>query len=129
MLSKGKIREVHEDINAALAAVAKKHGLVLSQASKVVYDATTFKFTTQFAEAGAAGDAGIVDPKLISNANRFGLSIGLPHTMLGKSFEDTRLGTVTYIGMTSRDKAVVKAADGRMYRFKAHVVAQMLKGE
>lgn len=127
MLTKDRVKTIHADIQAALRQVAEKHGLTVSAQSKVTFGSTTFKFSTEFGLKDANGAGIEVDPKLARNAERFGGWQGLGAASLGKTFTDTRLGVVTYVGMTSRDKAIVKASDGRMYRYEASVVAKHLK--
>ena len=124
MLNKDKARQIHEDINAALKAVADKHGLNVGGGS-LRYTTTDFKFATTFALKGQTGEVE-VDPKLVMNHKRFAFYVGLGDK-LGKTFNDTRLGEVTYVGMTSRDKAICRAKDGKMYKFAAEVVARNIK--
>lgn len=108
MLNRDKLREIHADIQSALEAVAKKHGLVASQQSRLTYGTSSFKFTTEFAEASAAGDATFADPKLVRNAERFGTFIGLGTSALGKSFQDTRLGLATQATLTAATRRSFK---------------------
>lgn len=127
MFTRSNLQVIHADIQAALEAVAKKHGLIVSARGRVTFDTTTFKFSTEFAKQGAAGMVEGADPKLVSNATRFGYLHGLKPEMLGKTFTDMLLGEVTYIGMSSREKAVVKATNnGKQYRCPANVVSKKL---
>lgn len=126
-LNPAKIKNIHEDIKAALKLVAEKHGLSLSEASRISYSANSFKFTAEFGETLTVGDA-TVDPKFARNAERFGTFQGLGRTVIGRSFQHPSLGEVTYVGMTSRNKAVVSTPVGKMYRLDAQRVADALKG-
>jgi hypothetical protein len=124
-LTKEKVREIHNDIVAALTAVATKHGLDMSRQSQIRFDATTFKFTSQFGVKGtvsnAAGKTMLIDPKLINVATRYGLK-----DYLGREIEWDGLGTVTFVGLSSGTKAIVRADDGKQYKVVASRVKQKL---
>ena len=124
MLTKEKIKAVHDDIRDALEKVAKKHGLTVSDSTKIRYNDTTFRLTAEFGDAkGTAG----ADPRLFNNAQKHAWKVGLDSSKLGTKLEWTGLGTVTWVGMTGPAKAVIKTEAGKQFVVRAEALARVLK--
>lgn len=127
MLTKPKVQEIHADIKAALIAVAKKHNLKMSDATKILFNADTFKFTAEFGDLSSApAGAAAVDPKFLNNMKKHSWKFGLSISDIGAKFEVAPLGMVIMEGMSGTTKCAIRTLGGKGYLMKADQVARKL---
>lgn len=118
-ITKDSIKQIHDELDAALKAIAEKHGLDMSK-SKIVYGAEHFRmnleFHTKAATAKVAADAGLdaaaIDPADIDKFKRHCWKFGLAAKDLGNTAviqgKEYRL-----VGMSGYTKLVVqRVSDG-----------------
>lgn len=122
-MDKHKVIAVQKDINAALAEVAKKHGLSVSDI-RGSFSETGLKFSAVMGDIQKIGcDA---DPEYVRNLERNGKFYGLDKSFLGKSITiGTRAGLV-FQGLKGK-KAAFKAPDSKVWLYDASLAAQLLK--
>jgi hypothetical protein len=124
MLTAAKVKTIHADIDAALAAVAKKHGLNLGRGTHIRYNAETFKLTAEFGDKSSTGE---VDPKFLMNLKRYGWEFDLDEKDIGKTFNVDTLGECKFTGMSGRIKAgITQLSTGKGYVMRAEAVAKKL---
>ena len=90
-ITKQSIAQIHAELDAALKAIAAKHGLDMSK-SRIVYTDTKFKMNLEFhtkeaiaATAAEAGlDADAVEPADLEKFKAHGWKFGLKTEHLGK---------------------------------------------
>ena len=94
---------LREDIQAALDAVAKKHGVVAGRLGRIGYTANTFKASLDFGTTESSSGEEIVDPKLFANMKRHGFKVGFAVTDIGKlvDFGTGTVGKAKIVGMVS----------------------------
>lgn len=123
MLNKEKVAQIQADIQAALQAVADKHGLAMS-GTKIVFSDVDFKLTTTFGDKSEIG--GDVDPEFVRNLKRNGAMYGLSVADLGKQVNIGNRVGLKFQGLRGK-KAVMKAPDNRIWLYDATLVAQLMR--
>jgi len=98
-IDKQKIKEIHGDLNGALDAVAKKHGLKRGDFGITYYD-FGFKFTVDFTDKSVAGDA---DPTYYKNLRKFGPWYDLCTEDIGKTTVKLRDSEYLIEGMKDKN--------------------------
>lgn len=101
------LRKLREEINTAIAVIAKKYNLNLKCAN-ATYDATSFKFKL---EGGLQGAPDPYEKAWKNNAQYIGLNpdwLGKDVTYAGKQF--------VVKGLKPRGSSVLIEANGRMFR-------------
>ncbi len=122
MLNAQKIKVIHADIKKTLDELAKRHGLVLGNGTRISYNDETFKFTAEFGDKESTGG---VDPKYLNCMKKHGWKFGLSESHIGKTFEAGE-GKVTILGMSGYSKVAAKAADGKVWLYRANMVAMKM---
>lgn len=120
MIDKDRIHQIHQEIDAALGVIAKKHNLVIVR-SYIGYESDNFRLTATFGDKAEVGEN---NPIFIKNLRRHGPAFGLDTTDLGKKFV-TRQGEFEVLGMRGRN-VVAKRTDGQLYSYDPHTVAGLL---
>lgn len=122
-MDKQKVIAVQKDIDAALAEVAKKHGLSVS-GIRGNFSEIGLKFSAVMGDIQTIGcDA---DPEYVRNLERNGEFYGLDKSFVGKSITiGTRAGLV-FQGLKGK-KAAFKAPDNKVWLYDAALAAQLLK--
>ena len=116
-MDRNKAKLIAEDMKAALAAVAAKHGVTVKVGGGR-FDDTAFTPKVEFAEAGAAE----------ADFTRFAPSFGLQASSFGKAFNfNGKAYTVTGIRLNAPKQPVIATGtDGKTYTFPALTVARNL---
>lgn len=123
MLNKEKVSQIQADIQAALQAVADKHGLAMS-GTKIVFSDVDFKLTTTFGDKSEIG--GDVDPEFVRNLKRNGAMYGLSVADLGKQVNIGNRVDLKFQGLRGK-KAAMKAPDNKIWLYDATLVAQLMR--
>jgi hypothetical protein len=119
-LTEDKVKAVQIDLDEALKAIAKKHGLTVAP-SRIIYTESTFKFTVEF------GDG--VNPKYFNSTRKHGWKFGFTVEHIGQTFEDRSaqsLGKITFAGMSGPRRAGITDARRNPYSADAAIVARMM---
>lgn len=118
MLTKDQAREIHNDIQAALAAVVQKHNLQTGR-SRISYDPTSgvFKLTADFSQKSSTGD---VPPQFVRDLQRYGRKYGLTLEHLNR---ELRPGNI-FVGLKG-ETAIIKR-DDKFWKADARTVAREL---
>lgn len=124
MLTQDKISAFHTDLDAAIEAVAKKHGMTFKQVGRMMYDPTvgTVKYNTMFGDVATMG--GDIDPVALKVTRTHGWFNSFKVEDIGK-LEFTYGGKkYLFMGLKNRDTAIIKeVATGKPYRLKSAAVA------
>lgn len=128
---RANLKDIRADLNTALAAVAKKHGITLD-VGNIRFDATSFstKLIATVAATGStattAAPAG-VNPTWVANFKKYAVMFGLKPTDLNKQIKYAGK-TVTIVGI--RPKAnyplVIQRATGGLVAVSAEAVKSAL---
>lgn len=124
MKSKSEIKQIHNDLEAALQSVMEKHNLSGSD-SRITYGETGFKFAMQFGFKDVIGED--ADPKYLQGLQRYGRLYELSVADIGQEFT---LGDTAYVlkGMISKVNAIVeRVSDKKLWKMTASVVSRQLK--
>ena len=122
-MDKQKVIIIQNDIDAALAEVAKKHGLSVS-GIRGSFSETGLKFSAVMGDIQTIGSD--ADPEYVRNLERNGRFYGLDKSFIGKSITiGTRAGLV-FQGLKGK-KAAFKAPDKKIWLYDAALAAQLLK--
>lgn len=124
MLTKDTVKTIHDDLQAAMAEVAKKHNLTMGR-SLASYTAAGFKLTCDFGDRASTGGTDI-DPALVRNLQRNGFLYGLTASDLNRPL---KLGAKAFLfqGLRGRNAVVKEVATGKLWRYSADVIASALK--
>ena len=117
--TKAKVIMIQSELNAALEALAKKHGLTVSPA-RIKWNDGEITATTMFGDK-KDGDA---DPVLKRDIQRYGWAFGLTEAHIGKTFQSAK-GTMVVQGMRA-SKVIAQSPDGKQWKYDAEVVAKLL---
>lgn len=123
MLTKDKVSTIQSDLQAALAEVAKKHGLSMS-GTRIVFGSTDFKLTCQFADKSATGGEEI-DPTLIANLRRNGPLYGFTMADVNREFQIPGKGTAKFLGL--RGRFAIIQLNGKNWKYDVNMIAAMVK--
>jgi hypothetical protein len=115
-IDKLALATIRTDLQAALEAVCKKHGLVAPRGMNISYTDTTFKTTLTFGLETSDTGAPMVDPKLHNNMFKHGHKVGFSVSDIGKSVLFHDIGQTKIVGMCGYTKIAVQADDGKIYR-------------
>lgn len=122
-MDKQKVIAIQKDIDAALAEVAKKHGLSVS-GIRGSFSETGLKFSAVMGDIQTIGcDA---DPEYVRNLERNGQFYGLDKTFIGKVVTIGARTGLVFQGLKGK-KAAFKAPDQKVWLYDAQVAAQILK--
>lgn len=122
---KANLQALRTEIEAALAAVAAKHGISLKLGG-MRYQATSFSVTLEAAAASADGSPTGKEAEAFRSLAEF---FGLKANDLGRTFE-SRNGQHKIVGLRGRsDRApiITETPDGKRYKWDAAIVATLLK--
>ena len=121
-LDKSSVKQIHDDLRAAIDAVVLKHNLTVG-ATHITYSTAGFKFTGEYGCKDVMGDSDpILYRELVKHGWKFGLSIddlGREISSQGRTFKIEGMKGAWVIG-----KNVI---DQKMYKFKANTVLALLK--
>jgi hypothetical protein len=120
MFTPSVLKDLRDDINAALESVGAKYNVKLT-AGNVSYTADNATFKLQAASISESGD---VLTKEASDFKVFAASYGLKPEDLGKPFT-TGTGTYTIVGLRSRSykmPIIGKNSNGKMFKFSPQAV-------
>jgi len=106
-ITKEKLGPIRQDITAALGLVAKKHNLTAG-GFNIRFDEKSFRFTIEFSDNSAVGVVAGVDPKYLSNLQRYGWEFHLTEKDIGKKFKTPDLGVCEFLGLAGRSRCVIK---------------------
>ena len=121
---RSKIKEIHKDVNDALALIAKKHGMSSLSTGTLRFDETNFRVTV----TGIAGlDAFMNNNKPIETLSLSDLVN--PRTLIGKTFIATngnKFTVVDYKANRPKYPIVASNAAGTLYKFTVESVKRGL---
>jgi hypothetical protein len=119
------VKALNKELADLLTAFATKHGLSKGN-QRIVYarDGSTMKVTVEFGSKAVTGE---VNPVYFKNTARHGMFVGLSTKNIGTKVQVGRLGLVEFVGMSSPKFAIVKAADGRLFKYDPQVLSALLK--
>lgn len=124
---KVNLKTVREDINSALAEVAKKHGIEL-EIGNISFDALSFRTTLKASVKDGTADSSLPGTaEMRTDFKRFASIFGLSESDLGKTFKQGRK-EYTIVGMKPRKRTapIIATTDGNMYAFPAEMVRSLL---
>jgi hypothetical protein len=121
-LTKPQLVVIRADINAALAAVAKKHGVDFSLGNiRFSPDTLTGKLTGVVRSAAGNTTGGPVDLKSLALAKSGTWLLGNTFVNAAK-YRSPTLGTVNFVGYNSRARAypfIVLTSSGKRYKISS----------
>jgi hypothetical protein len=126
MLNATKVAQLRKDIDAALAAVAAKHGVDF-QVGRILYNAEGMRCKLTGTERGAAGTNPAVKAKpeavaLVKNAWVVGHGFDVT-----KKYRSNSLGVFKVTGYKTQAKKypfIIESASGKSYKVSAEYVRQ-----
>jgi len=122
-LTAQRISQIHNEMAAALDAIAEKHGLKRAP-SRVVYDNSYFKFTCQF---GDKEEIGTIDPKFVRTLDRNGFMYGFTREMIDTEIK-VKEKTYAFVGMIGTNKVVLRdKANGKLVSYPAELISTIIK--
>ena len=124
-MNKATLTAFHTDLDAAIRAVAQKHGMTFKQVGAMGYDPVlgTVKYNTMFGEISTMG--GEIDPIALKNTRHYGHLFGLDIVDIGK-LEFTYSGRqFIFMGLRTRGKASIKEiSTSKVFNLNAEVVSK-----
>ena len=121
-----QVREIGDEIEAAVAEIAKRHGFAVAKGVRGTFDATGCKYTVDIRQIAEDGK---VQTQERANFSAYADMFGLQPDDLGKTF--TSQGrTYTIEGIAPRRPkypVVAKRDDGKTFKFPAETVAMRLR--
>jgi hypothetical protein len=130
-ITKPQLAAIRADINAALAAVAKKHGVDFNLGN-IRFTPETFSGKLTGTVRGAAGASTAVptDPKLVAFLTRGARLLGKPSINENDKFKSQSLGVVHFVGYNSRAHAypyiVKQATTNKRYKISTMAAQNMV---
>jgi hypothetical protein len=119
-MERSKVRELMEDVEAALKPLEAKYGVKLT-GKRATYGESSVAVKVEFSSVGAGGE---VVTREAEDLKRYGESFGLPKDSLGKEFEFRgQKYTVKGLAMRSRRFPVLaERRDGKGFKFPVNAV-------
>lgn len=120
-MTKSDARAIHEEVNAAMAVIAEKRGLVFRKAN-ARFGSDSFGTKVEFAEVNGSGAATAEELDWKRSAHLFGLD----PLFLGMTFTDYSGRTFKVVGLKPRSKKypvlAENVATGKRFKFGAATV-------
>jgi hypothetical protein len=110
-LTKTQVGQIRADLNAAMAAVSKKHGVDFTIGTiRFGAETMTGKLSGVVRGAGGTSTATPTDPKLVAFLTKGARILGHPSINDTDKYHSLSLGTVRFVGYNSRAQISESAA-------------------
>lgn len=124
-MDKIKADAVYNEVKAALQAIATKHGLTMAPL-KGNFTSLDMKVSCVFGDKESVGTE--VNPELVRNLKRNGILYNLSMADIDRELDIGKLRGAKFQGLRGK-KAVIKAADGKLWLYDAELVGQLMRAK